>query len=421
MERSLRKETMYLYAIQISNFLVPLAAFPYLTNKLGLESFGKFGYAQTIFFLFMFLIDFGFILAGAKSISLNKENSVQVDRIYTNIQVVKFTIFLLLFVSVLFFMYFELFGLKWGEVDTELVFCAIISSFSAVLIPTYLFNGLSINSTLASVTILLKLIFLIPVFLFVNGPSDLILAVSFQIMSGLAVGVIIQGIISKKKYAKFSLKYFDRSVCIQETKSAYDNFIASFFTLGFTYLTPLIIKFTMGDSALGLYTVVDKLINVLRQLYAPLTQAFFAKICIAYEEKFENQYYAMLKKAMIFFLVLGGAAFFGNLLLGQWLLPLIFGESYDIYKYLIIAIMTQIVVSLSIILVNFIIIPSGNSFILKRFYLFGLLLYIPICYLLIKMMMLEGVFYSMLFVEFFLLILFLMFSCKNMLLKLNKV
>ncbi|MDH0655840.1 oligosaccharide flippase family protein [Acinetobacter johnsonii] len=415
MERSLRKETMYLYAIQISNFLVPLAAFPYLTNKLGLESFGKFGYAQTIFFLFMFLIDFGFILAGAKSISLNKENSVQVDRIYTNIQVVKFTIFLLLFFSVLFFMYFELFGLKWGEVDTELVFCAIISSFSAVLIPTYLFNGLSINSTLASVTILLKLIFLIPVFLFVNGPSDLILAVSFQIMSGLAVGVIIQGIISKKKYAKFSLKYFDRSVCIQETKSAYDNFIASFFTLGFTYLTPLIIKFTMGDSALGLYTVVDKLINVLRQLYAPLTQAFFAKICIAYGDKNKNQYYLMLKRVSGFFLILGIFALVGNFLFGEKLLPLIFGDLYDVHEFLMIAIITQIIVSLASILVNFVVIPSGMSYILKRIYLFALIIYIPICFLLLNILALKGIFLSMLFIEITILLVLSFFLYKRLL------
>ena len=55
-----------------------------------MEGFGKFGYAQTLFFLFMFLIDFGFILSGAKSISLNKENKLLIDKIYSNIQIVKF-------------------------------------------------------------------------------------------------------------------------------------------------------------------------------------------------------------------------------------------------------------------------------------------------------------------------------------------
>ena len=36
------------------------------------------------------LIDFGFILSGAKSISLNKENKLLIDKIYSNIQIVKF-------------------------------------------------------------------------------------------------------------------------------------------------------------------------------------------------------------------------------------------------------------------------------------------------------------------------------------------
>ena len=72
------------------------------------------------------------------------------------------------------------------------------------------------------------------------------------------------------------------------------------FTLGFTYLTPLIIKFTLGDASLGIYTVVDKLVNVLRQLYVPLNQAF-AKICIAYDANDKFNYYSMIKKVFYSF------------------------------------------------------------------------------------------------------------------------
>ena len=211
------------------------------------------------------------------------------------------------------------------------------------------------------------------------------------------------------------MKYFDRSVCIQETKSAYDNFIASFFTLGFTYLTPLIIKFTMGDSALGLYTVVDKLINVLRQLYAPLTQAFFAKICIAYGDKNKNQYYLMLKRVSGFFLILGIFALVGNFLFGEKLLPLIFGDLYDVHEFLMIAIITQIIVSLASILVNFVVIPSGMSYILKRIYLFALIIYIPICFLLLNILALKGIFLSMLFIEITILLVLSFFLYKRLL------
>ena len=409
MEKSLKKETVYLYLIQFSNFLVPLAAFPYLTNKLGIEGFGKFGYAQTLFFLFMFLIDFGFILSGAKSISLNKENKLQVDKIYSNIQFVKFLIYtciiLILFIST----YFNLFGLNFLDIDTHLLWFAIVASFSAILIPTYLFNGLSLNSTLAFITIFIKLVFLIPVFVFVKDVGDLYLAVVFQLMSGLIVGVIVQYLIFKRNYARFSFKLINKQISINETRQSYDNFIGSFFTLGFTYLTPLVIKFTLGDVSLGVYTVVDKLVNVLRQLYVPLNQAFFAKICIAYDSKDKLNYYSMIRKVSLFYLILGGVAFFGNLLLGEWLLPFIFGFNYDLSNFLSVAIATQIIISIASIIVNFFIIPSDLAYILKRIYFVGLLFYFPICLQFVSLFKLYGVFFSMLLIEVFILLIMLVF------------
>lgn len=409
MEKSLKKETIYLYLIQLSNFLVPLVAFPYLNNKLGVEGFGKFGYAQTLFFLFMFLIDFGFILSGAKSISLNKENKLLIDKIYSNIQIVKFFIFISIFVILFASTYFNLFNLNISNIDTQLVWLALIASFSAVLIPTYLFNGLSINSTLAVITILIKLFFLLPIFIFVKDISDLLLAVIFQLMSGLVVGLFIQYLIIKRNYARFSLKLVNKEISVIETRQSYDNFIGSFFTLGFTYLTPLIIKFTLGDASLGIYTVVDKLVNVLRQLYVPLNQAFFAKICIAYDANDKFNYYSMIKKVFLFFLILGGLAFFGNIILGDWLLPIIFGFNYDLSDYLTIAIITQILVSIASIMVNFFIIPSNLTYVLKRIYFIGLLFYVPICLQFINSFKLYGVFFAMLVVELLLLLMMMVF------------
>lgn len=394
-EKNLKKETLYLYLIQISNFILPLIAFPYLANKLGVVGFGKLGFAQAVFFLLNFIIDFGFILSGAKSVSNHLGNWNALSKIYTNIQIVKFVIF----VSCLIIIFPLVNLMDLDKFDSTIIILTVLASFGAVLTPSYLFNGMSKNSVLALISIVVRSVFILPVFFIVNNPDDTIIAIILQIFPNVIIGGIIQFLIIKRKYVEFNLSYFDLAVLWKETKASYENFIASFFTLGFTYLTPLFVKFTLGDVALGLYTLVDRLIAAFRQIYVPINQAFFSRVCISFEKKEFDMYVFILKKTSIIFLTFGLIAILVHTFVGEWLIEKFFGAGFDIYGFLFIAIFTQIIVSFASILVNFVIIPSNTSYLLKRIYLIGLVVYIPMCVFLIKLFDLIGVFFAMLIVE----------------------
>ncbi len=395
MDKVLKKETIYLYIVLGANFLLPLITIPYLTKVLGLSGFGLFGYSQTIFLLFTFFIEFGFTLTGARSISIYSSDQNKINEIYSSIQVVRFLIYLLIFVLISLFLSFA----NIVDVEKNIIYLSLICAFSAILIPNFLFNGLAKNSILAFVTVILKIIFLLPIFIFVKNEKDILLGCFFQLFPNLLVGLVIQYIIWKKNFAIFSFKKIKSSICILESKRALDNFIASFFTLSFTYFTPLLVKYALGNSALGLYTIIDKLINVLRQLYNPLTQAFFSKLSILYIEEQKKDFIDLLSKVALLFILIGISVFFGNLLLGDIILPILLGRNYHLTYLLSIAIMTQLVVSMALILVNFIIIPSDNSYILKKIYFIAMLIYLPISLYAVKYFELQGVLYSMLFLE----------------------
>lgn len=399
MDKKSKKETMYLYIVLGANFFIPLLTIPYLTNTLGLSGFGLLGYGQTFFSIFTFFIEFGFILTGAKSISIcyeNKDNN-EVNSIYSNIQIFKFFIFFI--VSTITTLI--LFLVEIPIIEKKIIIVSLISAFSSILIPTFLFNGISKNSVLAFVTVLIKIIFLVPIFIFINNTNDILLAVIFQLSPILIVGLIIQALIYRLNYAKFSFKYYNKLKCMSEAKQAYENFIASFFTLSFTYLTPLFVKYFISNDALGIYTIIDKLINVLRQLYNPLIQTFFSKASILYQQKKNEEYRHLVKKISMLFLILGFTVLFGNILFGSFLLPLVLGIKNNIHYFLSIAIFTQIIVSIASILVNFVIIITGHSSVLKKVYFLAMIFYFPLIWALIKSFALEGVFFSMLILEFF--------------------
>ena len=401
----INKEVFSLYIIQFSNMVIPLLVFPYLTKVLGVSGVGKLGFALTIYMIFTFIIDFGFNLTGARTISILDKKNKDFSFVYTNIIVFKIFIYtVLLLVSLL------IINLNFLKIaDKEILIIVLLASFGNLLIPNFLFNALNINSILAKITLIIRILFLIPMFIFVRNENDIVFAILLQIIPNFFAGIASQAYIFKRKIAVFSLSFYNLNSCLAYAKEAYHNFSASAFTLGFTYSIPLLVKFFLGDYALGVYTLVDKLINILRQLYVPIIQAFYAKVCISYEEKNWKEYKQYLRKISIIFAFIGGSALLSNFLLGEWILKLIFGEIENLKYFVSLAIINQVIISIAIILVNFNILVSNNGYILKRIYAFGLLFFSSIFYFLQYKFQLSGFFYSMIITELLLTFTFFLF------------
>lgn len=393
-ENSVKKETLYLYIIQGSNFLIPLLTFPYLATSLGVEGFGKIGFATTIFFLFTFIIDFGFILSGAKSISHHKDSKHELNKIYTNIQLSKTIIFaLLLLISGIIISF-----VTFNNVDLYIIYLCLLFSLSSILTPAYFFNGIGKNSILATVTVVVRILFIIPIFFLVNGKEDIWYAIILQLLPYMIVGFIIQFLIRKEKSVDFDWSLFSKRVAVRETKESFENFIASFFTLGFTYLTPLIVKMVFGDYALGVYTLVERIISAIRQLYVPINQSFFSKVCIVYKYESKIEYISYLKLIFRIFSFIGIAVILLHNLIGGVVFDYFFPE-YRVFEFINLAIITQFFISMASVLVNFVIIPSGNSKYLKYVYIVASMIYVPLVAILISSFEFLGVFLSMFVIE----------------------
>lgn len=401
----INKEVFSLYIIQFSNMIIPLLVFPYLTKVLGVSGVGKLGFALTIYMILTFIIDFGFNLTGARTISILDKKNKDFSSVYTNIMVFKIFIYIILF-----FVSLLIISLNYLKIaDKEILIIVLLASFSSLLIPNFLFNALNINSILAKITLIIRILFLLPMLIFVRNENDIIFAILLQIIPNFFTGVASQVYIYRRKIAFFSLSFYNLNSCLAHAKEAYHNFSASAFTLGFTYSIPLLVKFFLGDYALGIYTLVDKLINIMRQLYVPIIQAFYAKVCICYEEKNWKEYRQYLGKISIIFVFIGSFAVLTNFLLGEWILNLMFGEIENLKGFVNLAIINQIVVSVAVILVNFNILVSNNGYVLKRIYMLGLLFFSSIFYFLQDRFQLSGFFYSMIMTELLITFTFFLF------------
>lgn len=81
-ERTLAKNTFFLYVMQISGYVFPLLTFPYLPRVLGAERYGTVVFANAVMQYFSMLLEFGFILSATRTCSECRDDRAALGEVW---------------------------------------------------------------------------------------------------------------------------------------------------------------------------------------------------------------------------------------------------------------------------------------------------------------------------------------------------
>lgn len=160
----------YLSLLQIVLLLAPLVTYPYLVGKLGMNLYGVIVSAQMLTGYAGILIDCGTNAVCAKHVSINRDNKEKLAEIVNSVLAIRIIMAIMCFfiyMLVAYFVpayhdYFFLFLISYGMVMQE------------VLFPQYFFQGVEKLLYPAVLSIVIKIIFIIAIFIFIQSPSDYI-------------------------------------------------------------------------------------------------------------------------------------------------------------------------------------------------------------------------------------------------------
>jgi len=308
--------------LQCANYILPLLTMPYLVRVLGPEYFGLLAFATATITYFMLITDYGFNLSATRQISIHRHDLAKVNEIFSSVMIIKFTLMVVSFclLSLLVFS-FDKFSQHW-----ELYFITFGMVIGQVLFPVWLFQGMERMKYITYLNIGAKAFFTLCVFIFVQEQADYLLVPLLT-----ALGFIVAGIWSlylAKKQFSVSLSWQSIETIQFQLVEGWHVFLSSIAISAYTVSTVFILGLFTNNTVVGYFAAADKIIQAVKGLYAPVSQAIYPLIA----KKMHEDKQAGLKFIGKVTWVAGSAMLLVSLILFMMSKPIInilLGEQYQ--------------------------------------------------------------------------------------------
>lgn len=266
----LLKNTVMLYIMQFSTYLLSFIVVPYETRVLGATYYGKLGVAAAIMVYFQLVIDFGFLLSATEDVSRNRENRGKISRIFTAVTIDKLfltagsVIVLLVLCQVL---------PAWHEDRTFYLLFLVATAINS-MIPDYLYRGLEQMTAITVRTVAIKTFFTIMIVLLLKKPEQYCIIPILNIIGNSAAlfGVYLH--LYRQMHIKF-VKCRAHEIWDSFRRSStffYSRIATSIYTASNTVILSVI---SAGTTTVGYYTLADKLVTTAKSGLSPISDSMY--------------------------------------------------------------------------------------------------------------------------------------------------
>ena len=265
----LLKNTVMLYIMQFSTYLLSFIVVPYETRVLGPTYYGKLGVATAIMVYFQLVIDFGFLLSATEDVSRNREDRGKVSKILTAVTIDK--IFLTIGSVIVLLVLCQILP-SWRE-DRTVYMLFLIATAVNSMIPDYLYRGLEQMTAITVRTVAIKTFFTVMIVLLLKRPEQYCIIPILNIIGNTAalIGVYVH------LYRQMDIRFVRCTA-----REVWDSFRRSstFFysriaTSVYTASNTVILSVISAGSSIGYYSLADKLVTTAKNGLSPISDSMY--------------------------------------------------------------------------------------------------------------------------------------------------
>ena len=277
---SIKKNFAYNSILSVSSHLINLILFPYCARILGVERFGTVNFAQNIVQYFLFIAVMGITHIGVREIAKQTDKR-NLNQCYSSILALNilFTLFALIIYIPLIFCVDRL------AIQKELFLCGSIQILFSCFSIEWFFRGIENYKFITIRSLIIRIIYIISVFIFVKSSDDYILFFALTVLSTIVNAAV--NFIYSRKYVSFTLKelqlkkYFPSAISL----GFYTILTSMYTTFNVTYL-----GFVWNDTEVGYYTTALKIYMVILGFYTAFTNVMLPRMSAIIKDKDEETF-----------------------------------------------------------------------------------------------------------------------------------
>lgn len=266
---SIRNNFFFKALLTISSYIISFATFPYISRVLGVEGIGLVDFVDNTVSYFLLFATMGVVNLGTREIAMVKRDPKKMSRVFSNILGLNIT-----FTVIVLIIFFGTIALvpRFSQ-NIELFSIGAAKIIATVFLVEWFFTGLENFRYITVRSLLVKLLYVVAVYIFINDTSD------YKLYFGLTVAtVVINALINIfyasrfvkiNKDALFSMRYLKENV----TLGLYGIMTSMYITFNVMYL-----GLVSNNTQVGYYTTAFKLYMILLGLFSAFTSVTMPRI-----------------------------------------------------------------------------------------------------------------------------------------------
>lgn len=249
--------------------IVPIILIPFLLNTIGIEKYGLINFAIAFSFYFQIINEFGFDLSNVRHIVNNRNNVIELSRIFSSIQLCKLLI--LLISGIVYFVTVFIVDVLYENL--YLYILAFVRLIGIVITPYYFFRSMEDIKYITKIVLPIKTICILPIFIVVSSESTYIWTMFFYALEAVFSGILSYIILLKRYHVIF--KFVSLQNILFFLRDSFPFFTSTFLMRIYKNSNTFILGMFAGDFSAGLYSSAEKLHNAYSSFISPLLSQIF--------------------------------------------------------------------------------------------------------------------------------------------------
>ncbi|MDK0552946.1 oligosaccharide flippase family protein [Clostridium perfringens] len=319
MKKSVFKNAIFKFLLNIFNLVVPIIVGPYVLRKLGPDLMGVINYSQAIFAYFFIFASFGVYQYGLREISKARNDKNKLKSVFTSLFFI--TVISNIVITLIYYIYIRI-----TVTTTSMYIVSIILTFNFI---SNIFYTEWVNEALESYdfitikTIIIRIIYVVVLLLIVKSSKDYGIYVLLTVLSTFFNNIVSYFYV--KRYIKFDFKNIEIK---RHIKPMLLVVILSNANVLYTQLDKVMLGEYVSKSSVAFYTMAQNISYMINAVLLSLIHVSIPRLSHYIGNGQKNKYISLLNKISRMYLFLLFPASIGMIILSKEIVLIYGGEQY---------------------------------------------------------------------------------------------